>query len=112
MHITARGCRPRRRRVVVRGRRAPPSATRNPALRVDPGGQPPGQQRHQPPGHRDPTREEVLVVLRDRPAQVHVVVTGRNAPQALVEQADTVTRMGLTKHHCMLGVPSQRGIED
>lgn len=51
-------------------------------------------------------------MLRDRPAQVHVVVTGRNAPQALVEQADTVTRMGLTKHHCMLGVPSQRGIED
>lgn len=56
--------------------------------------------------------DEVLQVLRQRPAHVHVVVTGRNAPQELLDQADTVTRMGLTKHHCMSGVPSQRGIED
>lgn len=56
--------------------------------------------------------DEVLQVLRDRPAHVHVVVTGRNAPQDLLDQADTVTRMGLTKHHYMMGVPSQRGIED
>lgn len=56
--------------------------------------------------------DEVLQVLRSRPAHVHIVVTGRNAPQDLLDQADTVTRMGLTKHHCMMGVPSQRGIED
>lgn len=56
--------------------------------------------------------DDVLLVLRNRPAHVHVVVTGRNAPQDLVDLADTVTRMGLTKHHYMAGVPSQRGIED
>lgn len=56
--------------------------------------------------------DEVLGALRDRPSHVHVVVTGRNAPQELMDLADTVTRMGLTKHHCMVGVPSQRGIED
>ena len=55
---------------------------------------------------------EVMDVLRARPTHVHAVVTGRNAPQELVDQADTVTRMGLTKHHYMGGVASQRGIED
>lgn len=56
--------------------------------------------------------DDVLQTLSERPAHMHVVITGRNAPQALVDLADTVTRMGLTKHHHMQGVASQRGIED
>jgi len=56
--------------------------------------------------------EPVLQALRERPAHVHVVLTGRNAPQELVELADTVTEMTLVKHHFKAGVPAQRGIED
>jgi len=56
--------------------------------------------------------DEVLKALRARPPQVHVVLTGRNAPQELVDLADTVTEMRLVKHHFQAGVPAQRGIED
>ena len=56
--------------------------------------------------------DPVLQVLRDRPSHVHVVLTGRNAPDELVALADTVTEMALVKHHFKAGVPAQRGIED
>ncbi len=56
--------------------------------------------------------EAVLSCLRERPPQVHVVLTGRNAPAELLAAADTVTEMGLLKHHYQAGVPAQRGIED
>ena len=56
--------------------------------------------------------EPVLQALRERPAHVHVVLTGRNAPEELIALADTVTEMALVKHHFKAGVPAQRGIED
>jgi cob(I)alamin adenosyltransferase len=56
--------------------------------------------------------EPVLACLRERPAHVHVVLTGRNAPDELMLLADTVTEMRLVKHHFLAGVPAQRGIED
>lgn len=56
--------------------------------------------------------QPVLDALRRRPVDVHVVLTGRNAPDELVEIADTVTEMRLVKHHYGAGVPAQRGIED
>jgi cob(I)alamin adenosyltransferase len=56
--------------------------------------------------------EPVLACLRERPSHVHVVLTGRNAPQELIDLADTVTEMVLHKHHYLAGVPAQRGIED
>ena len=56
--------------------------------------------------------EPVLACLRERPAHVHVVLTGRNAPAELMALADTVTEMTLIKHHFKAGVPAQRGIED
>jgi len=56
--------------------------------------------------------DPVLDALRERPANVHVVLTGRNAPQELIDLADTVTEMVLIKHHYQAGVPAQRGIED
>lgn len=56
--------------------------------------------------------EPVLACLRERPAHVHVVLTGRGAPQELIDVADTVTEMGVVKHHFKAGVPAQRGIED
>ncbi len=55
--------------------------------------------------------EDVLTALRDRPAQQHVVITGRGAHGALIEFADTVTEMNLLKHAYHAGVKAQNGVE-
>jgi cob(I)alamin adenosyltransferase len=55
--------------------------------------------------------DEVLEALRDRPAHVHVVVTGRNAPDALVQLADLVTEMVVVKHPFAAGVKAQIGVD-
>ena len=56
--------------------------------------------------------DEVVAFLRDeKPADKHVVVTGRNAPPALVEAADLVTEMTLVKHPFRQGIKAQKGIE-
>jgi len=55
--------------------------------------------------------DEVLAVLAARPPMQHVVVTGRNAPDALIEAADLVTEMTQVKHPFRSGVKAQRGIE-
>ncbi|BCI68886.1 cob(I)alamin adenosyltransferase [Acetobacter aceti NBRC 14818] len=55
--------------------------------------------------------EMVLEDLAARPTMQHVVITGRNAPAALVEAADLVTEMTLVKHHFKAGVKAQEGIE-
>jgi cob(I)alamin adenosyltransferase len=54
---------------------------------------------------------EVLEVLRNRPLMKHVVVTGRNAKDELIELADLVTEMEAVKHPFRSGVKAQRGIE-
>jgi len=56
-------------------------------------------------------REEVFQVLRQRPSGVEVVLTGRQAPPELVEQADLVTEMRPVKHYYEAGVKARRGIE-
>jgi cob(I)alamin adenosyltransferase len=55
--------------------------------------------------------DEVVAALRDKPRDLHVVVTGRNAPPALIEIADLVTEMTLVKHPFRAGVKAQAGIE-
>jgi cob(I)alamin adenosyltransferase len=55
--------------------------------------------------------DEVLAVLTARPEMKHVIVTGRNAPEALIEAADLVTEMTLVKHPFRAGVKAQPGIE-
>ncbi|WCP15650.1 Corrinoid adenosyltransferase [Sphingobium sp. AntQ-1] len=56
--------------------------------------------------------DEVLAVLKARPEMKHVIVTGRNAPEALVEAADLATEMTLVKHPFReQGVKAQPGIE-
>ena len=55
--------------------------------------------------------EEVLEVLTARSPMKHVIVTGRNAPDALMEAADLVTEMTLVKHPFRAGVKAQPGIE-
>jgi cob(I)alamin adenosyltransferase len=55
--------------------------------------------------------EEVVAFLKDRPADKHVIVTGRNAKDELIEIADLVTEMTEIKHHFRAGVKAQAGIE-
>ena len=55
--------------------------------------------------------DEVIAVLRGKPRDLHVVVTGRNAPAPLIEIADLVTEMTLVKHPFRAGVKAQAGIE-
>ena len=53
----------------------------------------------------------VLSALAARPAMQHVIITGRAAPDALVEAADTVTDMTLVKHAFKAGVKAMPGLE-
>lgn len=55
--------------------------------------------------------DEVLEVLGGKPEMKHVIVTGRNAPDALIEAADLVTEMAMVKHPFRSGVKAQAGIE-
>jgi cob(I)alamin adenosyltransferase len=57
------------------------------------------------------SEEEVLQLARSRPADLHLVLTGRGATSAIVDAADLVTEMREVKHHHRAGVPAQRGIE-
>ncbi len=55
--------------------------------------------------------DEVLNVLKNRPDKLHVVITGRNAPQELIDFADTVVEIQDVKHHLRNGIKAQSGIE-
>jgi cob(I)alamin adenosyltransferase len=55
--------------------------------------------------------EEVIEALKKKPPELHLVLTGRNADQKLIEMADLVTEMREIKHPYHLGVLGQRGIE-
>lgn len=54
---------------------------------------------------------EVVAALQNRPPQLHIVVTGRNAKPELIEAADLVTEMTEVKHPFQAGVKAQKGIE-
>lgn len=55
--------------------------------------------------------EEVLAALVARPAGMSVVITGRAAPQALLDKADLVTEMQPMKHPFDQGISAQPGID-
>ena len=55
--------------------------------------------------------DEVVETLRNKPRDLHVVVTGRNAKEALIDAADLVTEMEMIKHPFRAGVKAQAGIE-
>jgi cob(I)alamin adenosyltransferase len=56
--------------------------------------------------------EEVLSLASSRPAELHLVLTGRGATPAIIDAADLVTEMRKVKHHFEdEGIPAQRGIE-
>jgi cob(I)alamin adenosyltransferase len=55
--------------------------------------------------------EDVVATIRERPETVNVVCTGRDAPAALMEIADTVTDMVKVKHAYDTGVLAKKGID-
>jgi cob(I)alamin adenosyltransferase len=57
------------------------------------------------------TLEEVIAALNNRPSMQHVVITGRAAPDGLIEVADTVSEINLIKHAYKQGVQAMPGIE-
>jgi len=54
---------------------------------------------------------DVIEVIRNRPRSVNVIATGRDAPQELIDVADTVTEMRKQKHAFDQGVPAIRGVD-
>ncbi len=57
------------------------------------------------------TLEQVLDLVAQKPPDLHLVITGRDAPPALIERADLVSEMRLVKHPYEQGIPAQRGVE-
>jgi cob(I)alamin adenosyltransferase len=55
--------------------------------------------------------EMVLTDIANRPAMQHVIITGRGAPDAVIEAADTVSRIDDVKHAFRAGIQAQKGIE-
>jgi cob(I)alamin adenosyltransferase len=55
--------------------------------------------------------DEVLKLARGKPAHVELVLTGRNAPDEILQVADLVTEMREVKHPYSKGVPARTGIE-
>ncbi len=54
---------------------------------------------------------EVLRLIRERPENVELILTGRYAPRELIEAADLVTEMVMVKHPYDKGVPARQGID-
>jgi cob(I)alamin adenosyltransferase len=55
--------------------------------------------------------DDVITAVQSRPRYQHVVITGRGAPQALIDVADTVTEMQVIKHAYQAGIKAQKGVE-
>lgn len=61
-------------------------------------------------GGLDPA-EVVRWLTAEKPRRLHVILTGRGAPQAIIDAADLVTEMRLIKHYYEEGLGAVRGIE-
>ena len=55
--------------------------------------------------------EPVLEALSQKPPDLHVAITGRKAPEALLQAADLVTEMRAVKHPLKAGIQAQKGVE-
>jgi len=65
-------------------------------------------------GYKDVTLlrlEDLLGLIRTKPSHVHLILTGRSCPKALIDAADLVTEMREVKHPYRQGVPAQVGID-
>lgn len=57
------------------------------------------------------SEEKVLSMLKAKPERLHVVLTGRDAPESIIAIADTVTEMRMVKHAYQKGIKAMKGIE-
>ena len=57
------------------------------------------------------TLDDVLDLIDAKPPSLHVIMTGRNAPQPIVDRADLVTEMQEIKHPWQQQIPAQQGID-
>jgi cob(I)alamin adenosyltransferase len=57
------------------------------------------------------TVEELIAILKTKPDETEIIVTGRHAPQQLIDFADLVTEMREVKHYYKSGVEARVGIE-
>ena len=57
------------------------------------------------------TLDDVLDLIDAKPPSLHVIMTGRNAPQSIVDRADLVTEMQEIKHPWQQQIPAQQGID-
>ena len=55
--------------------------------------------------------DKVKEAIAQKPSELHLILTGRNAPAELIAIADLVTDMQEIKHHFSQGIPAQKGIE-
>ena len=55
--------------------------------------------------------DDVVATIVGRPSQVNIIVTGRKAPQAIIDIADTVTEMAEVKHAYAAGIRAKKGID-
>lgn len=55
--------------------------------------------------------EDVLKIIQSKPIEVELVLTGRNAPQEIIDAADLVTEMKEIKHYYNKGIEARLGIE-
>lgn len=55
--------------------------------------------------------EEIIRIIKQKPKNVELILTGRYCPQELVDLADLVTEMKEVKHYYQEGIKSRRGIE-
>ncbi len=55
--------------------------------------------------------DDVIRVFENRPSRLHVVITGRDAPQEIMDIADLVTEMKVIKHPYQKGIRARKGIE-
>jgi cob(I)alamin adenosyltransferase len=55
--------------------------------------------------------DEVVATIANRPRHVNIIITGRDAPQAIIDLADTVTQMRHVKHAYDSGILAKRGID-
>lgn len=55
--------------------------------------------------------EEVIQIIKDRPEEMDIILTGRYAPSEIIELADTVSEIKEVKHHYQKGIKERAGIE-
>lgn len=55
--------------------------------------------------------DKILADIAARPSMQHVIITGRGAPESVIEAADTVSRIDDVKHAFRAGIKAQKGIE-